>query len=165
MPSATIGDVACRSLHISRVLLLPPLAAQSAVGDHDDAPGNGEPWLPSRPWVLLTDSARLSLVGSGRLVRHTDLCPYRRWFGSLGRRDRQRSVPVEVELTPWSTTTCELGLRPSGRGARLADSRWRRRWFSLGLEVVEALATTMEQTSWQGIVRALEAPDRTRITT
>ena len=67
----------------------------------------------------------------------------RRLRGRL-RTPHRRAVRVELELNPWSTSTCELGLRPATRlrGARgeayfaTANASLER----LGLDLVAALA-------------------------
>jgi hypothetical protein len=77
--------------------------------------------LGALPDAFVAAPAR-SLPGAGRQLH-----------GRLRTAGLRRALPVELELTPWSHTESELGLRPGRRPAgSSADGYWH--WATLTLE-------------------------------
>lgn len=114
------GLVPTTSWYISRRVELPMSVAADAfdrvVGHPHEATGLGS--LPD----AFVPAPTVALPGAGRQLH-----------GRLRTARLRRALPVELELTPWSHTQSELGLRPRRRPVgSSADGYWH--WAALTLE-------------------------------
>lgn len=127
-----------QTLYVARRLDLPPLTAQAAFDAHRGANGG------DASTVIETPTTQLWLEGAGLVDRVCRCAPLRQVPGRLRRRAALVSVPVEVEVTPWSDMQCEVGMRPCRRTVPLADCRRQRRYLDLAVEAVEGLVQMLE---------------------
>ena len=145
------------SWYISRLLPLPPRAAQAALDayrverSHRDGPD------PPDQWSIPTRAGRLVLAGAGYLFRDGALRPYRRWYGKLEHHGSSRAVGVEMELSPWSGSCCELGIRPRTRSGMISGPRARRLYFSVGSEVVDRMCEVAEDAARRPLLAEIGA--------
>jgi hypothetical protein len=149
--------------YVSRVIDLPPVAAQDAL-DACQAAGSATEASAGR-WTVRTERSRVVFEGTahpGLRGRNSDLCPLRRWFGVLRSARGRPAFRIEIELAPWSSTSCELGIRPAGRWRRPGNLR-QGAYFSLAGDVLESLGETLERTAWEGIVRSLSDHQESRV--
>jgi hypothetical protein len=147
-------DPPVASLHIGRVLYLPPLAALGAADGHcarliraHDA--------KHACWAVGSTGWSLSVLGDGSVCRNSPYDAYRRWFGRLRSRRLELPTGVELELSPWSSTRCEIGLRPASKLIGVLPGLGQRRWFNIGVEVVELLRDEWERICFDSILDAL----------
>lgn len=138
----TRGDaqLTVSTLYVSRALDLPPLTAQAALDAHREATT-----LEQRrgTWVLQTPSTVLRLVGTDVVGRCGRSGPLREARGRLRHKEGLVSIAVEVELTPWSDTRCEIGIRPEGRMIPLTDCYRLRRYVAMAVEAAEGLVSVL----------------------
>jgi hypothetical protein len=86
------------------------------------------------------------------------LAPYRRIRGRLRARTLWRgSWPVEVELSPWSSTSSELGVRYAGRRLRGVASVTR--YHRLAASVLEGLGSAILHTVPAELDERIRRPD------
>jgi hypothetical protein len=130
------------TLYIAHPLDLPPMTALAAFDGHREAARLGG---THEAWVVATPSAELCSIGSGVVERTRPSSALRRTQGRLRQRGALVSLAVELEVAPWSTTRCEIGIRPCGRKVPLTDSRRRRRYLALAVEAAEGLAHALER--------------------
>ena len=154
MPSNTTSDHRVRSLYISSILDLPPLAAQSAVDALRLSFGGTSTATQGGLWSVRTTSGHLILRGPVCVAPSEALTAFRRWQGVLRLRRLGLPVAVEVELGPWSATRCEIGLRPSGRLVPGFESRRQRLYLIAGTEALALLASDLERRAWGDVMAA-----------
>lgn len=128
------------SLYVSRRVCLPPIVAATAfdilrlAGARADQPAT---------WTLETPSALLVLNDVRHLPDHPTL-PLRQAPGRLRSTSRRRSYPVEVEVTAWSGSRSEIGVRLVGRSVPLDDGWRQRRYLDLAHATADHLAVTFD---------------------
>ena len=128
------------SLYVSRRVCLPPIVAATAfdilrlAGARADQPAT---------WTLETPSALLVLNDVRPLPDHPTL-PLRQAPGRLRSTSRRRSYPVEVEVTAWSGSRSEIGVRLVGRSVPLDDGWRQRRYLDVAHAAADHLAVTFE---------------------
>jgi hypothetical protein len=71
-------------------------------------------------------------------VGRPDLAPARA-YGALYGRSNRRLCPVEVELSPWSSTVTELSVRPAVRAPYRWSDRRIGRWFAQAHDAADTL--------------------------
>jgi hypothetical protein len=93
-----------------------------------------------------------------RLLPDHPTLPLRQAPGRLRATIGRRSCPVELEVTAWSGSRSEIGMRPVGRSIPL-DEGWRqRRYLDLAHTVADHLAVTFERSSARGTTTWRERP-------
>jgi hypothetical protein len=122
------------SMYISRVADLPPSLADVAFADRVRR-ADGHLAVPSGTF-------RVDAVLPRPQPCTNTLLPLQRVRGRLQRGGLGVSIPVELELTPWSNARTDVGLRYMGR--RIPGGRARSRYFAIGSEVVELLVAALE---------------------
>ncbi len=93
---------------------------------------------------VVAPPAVLVLCGAPPVAPGGPLVPLRARTGRLRSAPGWRWFPVELELVAWSGRVAELGVRPRGRTARLADGRRQRRYLDLAVAVADHLAAELE---------------------
>ena len=128
------------TVYVSRALDLPPLTAQAAFDAHRDATA-----LEHRrgAWVLETPSTVLRLVETDVVSRRHPLGPLRQARGRLRSREGLVGIAVELELTPWSDTRCEIGIRPEGWMVPLTDGYRLRRYVAMAVQAAEGFSSVL----------------------
>jgi hypothetical protein len=128
------------TLYVSRRVYLAPIVAATAfdilrlAGAEPDEPAT---WtLESPPALLVLNDMRL-------LPDHPTL-PLRQAPGRLRATSGRRSYPVELEVTAWSGSRSEIGVRLVGRSVPLDDGWRQRRYLDLAHAIAERLAVTFE---------------------
>lgn len=142
-------------------MLVPPLAAQAAFDAYrrnSTTAAVGGDW-----WPVTSGSATLTLEGSGVIRRDRPSDALRRWIGSIRAERWWISIPVEVELSPWSSRSCEIGIRP--RSSRLCPlyGAGRRRYLDLASRFAEHLAAELDRLAFEAVKVAVEATDHPAI--
>ena len=130
------------TLYIGQPLNLAPLEAQAAFDLHRIASSGTR-----GAWVVKTDQALLVAQGAGGVQRRHPVDAYRRWYASLRPLGWPASVGVELELSPASSTRCELGLRPSGRTIPLRTCRRHQQYFEGGIDILAKIAETVQSSA------------------
>jgi hypothetical protein len=148
------------SLYVARPLALPPLTALAAFNAHRDAVCAGE---TAKRYLVETPGAKLRFIGSCAPERSWPSVALRRAFGRLHHGRTLVSFPVEVEISRWSATRCEIGIRPRGRTVPMTDSWLQRRYIALSEDAVEGLAHALERRVEEAIRAQLGGPE-SRIT-
>jgi hypothetical protein len=128
------------SLYVSRRVCLAPIVAATAfdiLGLAGAEAGEPTTWtLESPPALLVLNEMRL-------LPDHPTL-PLRQAPGRLRATSGRRSYPVEVEVTAWSGSRSEIGVRLVGRSVPLDDGWRQRRYLDLAHAAADHLAVTFE---------------------
>jgi hypothetical protein len=87
--------------------------------------------------------------------------PLRSVAGRLRAVQGRSSFAVEVELTPWSRSEPEIGIRPVGRRVPLDDGRTQRRYIGLAFAMADHLGREIESAfaAWErdAVVEAMAA--------
>jgi hypothetical protein len=128
------------TLYVSRRVCLPPLVAATAFDVVHLAHADGG---DSSGWTIAAGSAQLALDGTNLVPDHPAL-PLRQAAGRLRGVPGYRSFPVELEVTPWSTTFSEVGVRAVGRSVPAEDGRRQRRYLELAGAAVDHVAVLLE---------------------
>lgn len=153
MPIANTYELVTGSLHVGRVLRVPPIAVQQAVAGYRSSLGDPQ-GRRAYSWTVGASRSQLTLEGPGEVGRRDRLDPICRWTGHLGPRRGRPPFRVEVDLSPWSTTACELAMRPIGR--RVARSpRMSDAYFRLAGDALDRLCEVLERLAWDGVGDAL----------
>jgi hypothetical protein len=110
-----VGDerIAAQTFVISRVIELAPAVSEAAL----------DSWWQAQPSGALVDAGygRLQLGPPIHQPGDGSLC---HMSGNLRRRHRWRSVHLQLELTPWSSSRSELSLRPRRRLHNITRYFW-----------------------------------------
>jgi hypothetical protein len=146
------------SLYVSAMVELPPLTASAAFDatrvapfpNRDSGPGSG-------CWVVVASGGTLEVQAESQPPRTTRLCAYRRAFGRMTTAGGWWSVPIEVELSPWSSHRCSVGIRPSGPRPGMQPSRLQDRYFEAAVTTASELAGQLERHVARWIDRSLAA--------
>lgn len=135
-----------RGPYLGALLGLPPARSAEALGTFRDV-RRARSLHPSDAWSVSLPHGRLLIVGGGDPIEApagTHAWPLRRLVGTLlGDRVRFR---IELELSPWSDTRSELGIRPLGHWP--PGMRSPLRYYVLAEEALMAIAR--EVTEWDG---------------
>jgi hypothetical protein len=129
------------TLYVNRPLRIPPLTAQTAF-DHllKGAPLRGG----RRRCVAETASGELQIdhgcVTNGIDPRFT----LRQAPGRLVRGPGLARMDVEVEVTAWSDSRCEIGIRPHTRLVPMAEGRRQNRYLQVGASAADELVLRLE---------------------
>jgi hypothetical protein len=145
-----------RSLYVARRLDLPPLTALAAFNAHRDAACADE---SAKPYLVETPGAKLRFIGSCAPERSWPSAALRRALGRLHHGRTLVSFPVEIEVSRWSATRCEIGIRPRGRTVPMTDSWLQRRYIALSEDAAKGLARALESRVEDGIRAQLRDPD------
>jgi hypothetical protein len=128
------------TLYVSRRVCLPPIVAATALDVLHLA--GAEPGEPTT-WTLESPPALLVLNDMRLLPEHPTL-PLRQAPGRLRATAGWRSYPVELEVTAWSGSRSEIGVRPVGRSIPLDDGWRQRHYLELAHAVADHFAVTFE---------------------
>ena len=128
------------TLHVSRRVCLPPIVAATAFDVlHLAGAGHGEPTIST-----LESPTALLVLSDMRLLPDHPTLPLRQALGRLRATTGWRSYRVEVEVTAWSGSRSEIGVRPVGRSMPLEAGRRQRRYLDLAHAVADHLAVAVE---------------------
>jgi hypothetical protein len=151
------------TLYVGQPLNLPPLTAQAAF---DTLHESSAVATAADRWIFETDAGELRLQGSGITDNPGAMWALRRAPGHLHRRGALSRRAIELELTPWSTRRCEIGIRHCGCLAPMTEGRRQRRYVALAAEIAEGLALRLEGLVDSWISEQLIAPTTAgRVTT
>ena len=106
--------------YLQRIIPVPASAAGDALDDvlfERHFPGKSG----ARRWTADVGRGRISLVLPGtRMVpkQSTSASPVRSFYGSVRPSPRLRRIRIELEVVPWSSTACTIGIRALGRRSR-----------------------------------------------
>ena len=130
------------TLYVSRRVWLPPIVAATAFDVlHLAAAEHGDPTM----WTLESPRALL-VLNEMRLLPDYPTLPLRQAPGRLRATSGRRSYPVELQVTAWSGSRTEIGVRTVGRSIPLDDGWRQRRYLDLAHAVADHLALTFEAT-------------------
>jgi hypothetical protein len=129
------------TLYVNRRLRIPPLTAQAAFDAHLE----GAPIRSSRSrCVADTASGELQIdrafITNGSDPRFT----LRQAPGHLVRGPGLARIAIEVEVTAWSDSCCEIGIRPRSRLIPLAEGRRQNRYLQFAAMAADELALRLE---------------------
>jgi hypothetical protein len=144
------------TLYVARPLELPPMTAVAAFDAHRDAASIAD---TDERGEAETHGARLRLTGSCAPERSRSYTALRRTSGRLFHRRTLVSFPVEIEVSPWSGTRCEIGIRPRGRTVPTTDGWLQRRYIALAVDAAELLAHALERQVEDWMRGQLRDPD------
>ena len=125
--------------YISRVVDLPPDLAKAAF----DAVASECAGETNRPWEVVVPGGLVELDGPGMVpLLSSGYGPYRKVRGTLRRgwSGLGATVPVELELLPWSDSRAELGLTAVGTYPRLVSVH---RYLKVGGAAVDGLRSAI----------------------
>jgi hypothetical protein len=144
-------DHAPASLYIGRLLCLPPVVTQFAADSHNASLVRRDARKARR--AVRSARSTLWVSGNGRVPEKQGSNAYRRWYGRLSLHGMGLRVAVELELLAWSTSRCEIGLRPASTRST-AVRMLQRRWFDYGAEMVEFVCDEWERFAFDSLVDA-----------
>ena|SRR5437660_6068537 len=156
MRYSTDEQRAVSTLYVSRPLDLPPMTAVAAFDAHRDALCIGE---TDERGAIETPGAKLRFTPSYAREQSWPDAALRRTSGRLHNIRMLVSFPVEVELSAWSATRCEIGIRPRGRTVPITDGWLQRRYIALAVDAAEGLADAIERQIDDWLRAQLRDPD------
>jgi len=132
------------TLYVYRRVRMPAVAAAAAFDDLI-----AEATQPRGQFVAPT--AVLKVRPPHDLPCHSPADALRAAEGRLSPFSGRGSLPVEVDLAPWSARETSIGIRPRGRLVPLADGRRQRRFVRLADAMALHLAGRLEAyaTTWE----------------
>jgi hypothetical protein len=95
-------------------------------------------------WILESPPALLVLNEMRLLPPHDPTLSLRQAPGRLRARSGRRSYPVELEVSAWSGSRSEIGVRLVARSVPLDDGWRQRRYLDLAHATADHLAVTFE---------------------
>jgi hypothetical protein len=147
---------AVSTLYVARPLDLPPMTAVAAFDAHRDSASISE---TDKLCAGATPGAKLRFIASCGREQSWPYQALRCTSGRLHHRRTLVSFPVEVEVSPWSATRSEVGIRPRGRTVPVTDCWLQRRYIALAVGAAEELVHALERQVDDWLRAQLRDPD------
>ena len=142
-------------------VLVPPLAAQAALDTYRGK--STKAFVGGVCWAVTCGPVTLALEGSGVIRRYRASDALRRWVGRIRSERWWISIPVELELSPWSSRCCEIGIRPRSSRFRSLYGASRRHYLELANRLAEHLGAELDRLAFEAVSLAVEATDHPAI--